>query len=100
MFPMLLYFNAHAKIRVSIELALSGCMAEARSILRDGIEFVAHAHSMLSDPTLQRVWLSKNEEEEAFKDAFERHKKDEIFKGLDELHMSWVSCRRQGPTRL
>ena len=27
MFPRLLYFNAHAKMRVSIELAFSGCMA-------------------------------------------------------------------------
>src|SRR5260370_3815715 len=53
MFPLLLYFNAHAKIRVSMELALSGCLAEARSILRDAIEFVAHAHHMLTDPALQ-----------------------------------------------
>ncbi len=53
MFPLLLYFNAHAKIRVSMELALSGCLAEARSILRDAIEFVAHAHHMLGDPALQ-----------------------------------------------
>ncbi len=30
MFPLLLYFNAHAKIRVSIELGFSGCLAEAR----------------------------------------------------------------------
>jgi hypothetical protein len=42
MFPMFLYFNAHAKISVSIELAFSGCMAEARSMMRDAIEFVAH----------------------------------------------------------
>lgn len=49
MFPLLLYFNAHAKMRVAIELALSGCLAEARSILRDGIEFVAHAHAMCND---------------------------------------------------
>lgn len=49
MSPLILYFNAHAKIRVSMELALSGCLAEARSILRDAIEFVAHAHHMLSD---------------------------------------------------
>lgn len=88
-FPLILYFNSHAKIRVSIELALSGCLAEARSILRDAIEFVAHAHSMIEDPSLQEVWLSKNEEEEAFTEAFERRKKEGLFKGLEELHAKW-----------
>src|SRR3990170_9059758 len=56
-FPLLLYINAHAKVRISIELGFSGCMAEARSILRDAVEFVAHAHAMLADPELQKVWL-------------------------------------------
>jgi hypothetical protein len=88
-FPLMLFINAHAKIRVSIELAFCGCMAEARSILRDAVEFVAHAHAMLSDPDLQRVWLSKNEEKEAFEAAFERHKKKGVFKGLEELHEVW-----------
>jgi hypothetical protein len=89
MFPLLLYINAHAKIRVAMELAFAGCLAEARSILRDAVEFVAHAHAMVGDPELQKVWLSKNDDKaalEAFKDAFERHKKDGLFKGLDELH--------------
>jgi hypothetical protein len=44
LFPLMLYINAHAKMRISIELALSGCMSEARSIMRDAIEFVALAH--------------------------------------------------------
>jgi hypothetical protein len=81
--------NAHAKIRVGIELALSGCLAEARSILRDGVEFVAHAHRMLTDAQLQVAWIGKNDDEEAFKNAFERHKKQGLFKGLDELHRTW-----------
>ena len=34
-FPLLLFSNARVKIRNSIELALPGCLAEARSILRD-----------------------------------------------------------------
>jgi hypothetical protein len=50
MFPLILFFNAHAKVRISIELALSGCLSEARSILRGAVEFVAHAHRLLSDP--------------------------------------------------
>jgi hypothetical protein len=91
MFPLLLFINAHAKIRVSIELGFSGCMAEARSILRDAIEFVAHAHRMLDDPELQKTWLSKNDGKaalEVFKHAFEGHKKKGLFKGLDELYQT------------
>jgi len=98
-FPLLLYFNAHAKIRVSIELSLSGCMAEARSILRDSIEFVAHAHTMINDTELQEIWLSKNDGKaalESFKNAFERHKKEGVFKGLDELHETWGQLSERG----
>jgi hypothetical protein len=67
-------------------------MAEARSIMRDAIEFVAHAHAMMGDQQLQKTWLSKGDDTaalEAFKDAFERNKKAGIFKGLDELRVSW-----------
>jgi len=99
MFPLLLYFNAHAKIRVSIELAFSGCMAEARSILRDAIEFVAHAHTMMGDAELQKIWLSKGDDEaalEAFKDAYERNKKEGVFKGLPELHRVWGQLSETG----
>jgi hypothetical protein len=95
-FPLMLYINAHAKIRVSIELALSGCLAEARSILRDAIEFVAHAHAMTSDPELQTVWVKKNEEQKAFTDAFERSKKHGVFKGLEELHRTWGQLSETG----
>lgn len=94
--PLMLYINAHAKIRVGMELAFSGCLAEARSILRDAVEFVAHAHHMLGDPDLQVTWLSRNEEAEAFKDAFERYKKAGIFNGLDELHRTWSELSETG----
>jgi hypothetical protein len=96
LFPLMLYINAHAKIRVSIELALSGCLAEARSILRDGIEFVAHAHTMLNRPELQAVWLSKNDEQKAFSTAFEHNKKIGVFRGLDELHRTWGQLSETG----
>lgn len=99
MFPLILFLNAHAKIRISIELGFSGCMAEARSILRDAVEFVAHAHRMLGDPELQKTWLSKNDGKaalEAFKDAFEHHKKEGLFKGLDELHETWGQLSETG----
>lgn len=96
LFPLILYINAHAKIRISIELALSGCMAEARSIMRDAVEFVAHAHAMIVDPGLQTVWISKDDEQEAFSKAFEQHKKQGIFKGLDELHRTWGQLSETG----
>ena len=99
MFPLLLYFNAHAKMRVALELAFSGCLAEARSILRDAIEFVAHAHAMCADAALQKVWLEKNDGKaalEAFKDAFERHKTTGLFNGLPELHKTWGELSETG----
>src|SRR6266478_3246392 len=66
-FLIMLYINAHAKIRISMELGFTGCMSEARSLLRDAVEFVAHAHHMLKDPELQKIWLSKHNDEDAFK---------------------------------
>jgi hypothetical protein len=96
MFPLALYLNAHAKIRVAIELAFSGCMAEARSILRDAIEFLAHSHAMIHKPELQKVWLSKNHDSDAFKNAFERDKQQGVFKGLDELYKKWGELSEMG----
>jgi hypothetical protein len=99
MFPLLLYFNAHAKIRIAMELAFAGCMAEARSILRDAIEFVAHAHSMVGDPELQKKWLSKNDDAaalKAFNKAFGEKKRKGVFKGLDELHKAWGDLSENG----
>jgi len=58
-FPIIVYIKAHAKVRIAIELAFTGCLPEARSIMRDAVEFVAHAHHMLKDPALQVVWLNK-----------------------------------------
>jgi hypothetical protein len=96
LFPLFIYFEAHVKIRASMELALSVCMPEARSILRDGIEFVAHAHHMLKDPELQKTWLSKNEAADAFTAAFEANKKTGLFNGLEELHKRWGELSETG----
>jgi hypothetical protein len=83
-------------MRVSIELAFSGCMAEARSILRDAVEFVAHGYAMLEDTELQKVWLSKNDEAKAFEVAFQHHKRVGVFKGLEELHDAWRQLSETG----
>ena len=61
MFPAVLYMNAHAKLRISMELAFSNCMPEARSILRDAVETVAYAHHMLRDPANQLIWMNRSE---------------------------------------
>lgn len=95
-FPLVLFYNAHSKIRVSIELALSGCLGEARSILRDGVESIAHAHRMITDPKLQEVWLTKDEDGKAFREAFDRHKREGLFKGLDELYRTWGELSETG----
>lgn len=92
MFPLILFMNAHSKIRVAFELGLSCCMGEARAVLRDGIESATHGRLIARDPGLVRVWLEKDEgkaQGEAFKDAFERNKKAKLFHGLDELHHFW-----------
>jgi hypothetical protein len=64
-FPITVYMNAHLKIRVAIELAFSGSLPEARSIVRDAVEFAAHAHHMLKDPAFQEVWLNKLDDPDA-----------------------------------
>jgi hypothetical protein len=92
MFPLALFFNAHAKIRISIELAFARCMEEARSILRDAIETAVYAHHMHDDPELQKIWLSKDDGPKAakeFTEAFEKDKKKRSFKGLPELYDRW-----------
>lgn len=92
MIPLTLYFNSHAKIRISMELAFSRCMEEAHSILRDAIETAVFAHYMHGDPKLQNVWLSKDggpREAAEFKEAFEKDKKNRAFKGQPELYEQW-----------
>jgi hypothetical protein len=97
-FPLALYLNVHAKLRIAVELAFTGCLQEARSLLRDAIEFVAHAHHMLKDQILQTVWLNKNPagEDQAFKDAYERNKKKGLFNGLGELHEKFGQLSETG----
>ena len=54
---------------------------------------------MISDPELQKTWLSKkdgNAALEEFKNAFERQKKAGVFKGLDELHKTWGEFSETG----
>jgi len=98
-FPLLLYINAHNKIRLALELGFSACTTEAISIMRDAIESAVHAHTMLLNPDLLKVWLEKDGDKvqrKAFKDAFEDAKKERLFGGLDELHGLWRTFSEMG----
>lgn len=92
MFPGILFRSAHAKFRIALELGFSCCLGEAWDVLRSGIESVVHAHKMVREPALLRVWPDKDrgdQQAKAFKDAFERNKKSSLFPphdGLDKLH--------------
>ena len=65
-FPITVYMNAHLKVRIAIELAFAGTLPEARSIMRDAVEYAAHAHHMLKDPALQELWLNKLDDQKAW----------------------------------
>jgi hypothetical protein len=95
-FPIIVYINAHAKVRIAIELAFTGCLPEARSIMRDAVEFVAHAHHMLKDPALQLVWLNKLDDKEAWSKEFWHSKATGLFAGLDELYEVWGKLSEMG----
>jgi hypothetical protein len=99
MVPLTLFFNAHAKIRVAVELAFSRCMEEARSILRDAVETAMFAHYMHADPDLQKIWLSKDDgkqAKDAFTQAFEKNKKTKLFNGQRELYTAWGRLSETG----
>ena len=48
--PKLIFASAHARFLTAIELGFSCCIGDAYSVLRDGIESVAHAHRIFKDP--------------------------------------------------
>jgi hypothetical protein len=94
--PMMLFMTAHAKMRVALELAFSGCMSEARSILRDGIEYVAHAHRLHLDPELQELWHSKEQRTKEWEVEFWQNKRIGLFAGLDDLYGRWKNYSEVG----
>lgn len=92
MLPMILFMNAHQKMRIAFELGCSACLGEAHSILRDAIESTAHGHRLASDPQLIKPWIEKNDGEDAkkaFGEQFEQYKATRLFDGLPELYELW-----------
>jgi hypothetical protein len=96
--PVALYINAHAKMRVSIELAFSQCIQEARSVLRDAVECVAHAHHMLRSPANLNAWLERDKPGglKVFKETFEKNKKKVLFQGLEDLYEKYGQLSEAG----
>jgi hypothetical protein len=86
--PRAFYINAHAKIRIAMELAFQGCMQECRSVLRDSVEWTAYAHYMMTDPDLQKIWWEQDDPagKALFHEKFVHKKKFTVFAGQDDLH--------------
>jgi hypothetical protein len=90
--PKLIFSAAHARFLTAIELGFSCCIGDAYSVIRDGIEAVAHAHKIFSEPATASAWSDKHKgkvEEAAYKKIFEEKKKVNLFPdkhGLRQLH--------------
>ena len=93
--PLLLLVRAHSQYRFAMELAFSTAVAEAGSLLRQGIEAVAFAHKLYREPELVPVWLSADDskaQKMAFAKAFVENRRANLFSGskaLEELHVHW-----------
>jgi hypothetical protein len=90
-FALLLFMNAHAKMRIAMELGMSTCLMEAHSIVRDAIESCAHGYRV-QDPVLLKIWLMRDDgpaEKKAYQREFWDNKKAGLFKGLDQLYGLW-----------
>jgi hypothetical protein len=91
--PKLIFASAHARFLTAIELGFSCCIGDAHSVLRDGIEAVAHAHRIFKDPAAAVAWTDKYKgkaQETAYKNIFEKSKKVNLFPAnvpsLNKLH--------------
>jgi hypothetical protein len=92
--PKLIFASAHGRFLTAIELGFCACIGDAYSVLRDGIEAVAHAHKILKEPTTAgKAWLEKHQgktQKAAYNKFFEEKKKQNLFPadvpGLNELH--------------
>lgn len=92
--PKLIFAAAHGRFLTAIELGFSSCIGDAYSVLRDGIEAVAHAHKILKEPTTAgAAWTEKHQgktQKAAYNKHFEENKKSNLFPvgvpGLSQLH--------------
>lgn len=97
--PAMLFRDAHARFRVSVELAFSCCLNEAVNALRFAIEAVYHACKLLKDPnTIEtaKIWLESANDDVASRRAFGQffdEAKRESFEecNLADLYKYWRS---------
>src|SRR5258707_15861886 len=59
--PKIIFMSAHARFLTAIELGYSCCIGDAYSVLRDGIESVAHAYRIFKDPGAAAAWIAKHQ---------------------------------------
>jgi hypothetical protein len=92
--PKLIFSSAHGRFLTAIELGFSCCIGDSYSVLRDGIEAVAHAHKILKEPATAGVaWSEKHKgksKKAAYNKIFDQNKKDNLYPanvpGLRQLH--------------
>jgi len=92
--PKIIFMSAHARFLNAIELGYSCCIGDAYSVLRDGIEAVAHAHKIFKEPrTAGAAWSEKHQgktQKGVYNEIFEEKKKDNLFPddvpGMRQLH--------------
>jgi len=80
--PKTIFSSAHVRFLTAIELGFSCCIGDAYSVLRDGIEAVAHAHRIYRDPASAVAWTDKHKGEaelQAHDRIFKWDKKKNLF---------------------
>lgn len=97
--PLSLFIFSFHRIRIGFELAFTGFVNESADIMRGAIECGAQAQRISSNPQLAEVWLNKDQGKDqlkAYRDVFERQKKDRLFVGQTELHHYWAQFSEWG----
>ena len=97
--PAQMLILSHGRLRIAGELAFSGCVGDAWSIIRASIELAVHARRILSKPELAKVWLNREDgdaEKKAFKKEFWYEKKERAFAGMSRLLEYWQICSEWG----
>jgi len=84
------------------DLGFSCCIGDAYSLLRDGIEFTAHAHKIFNEPVVTKAWAEKMQgktQTGAYDKNFTHNKKKNLFPdkfGLKQLHMYYAKLSEIG----
>lgn len=103
MLAHLLFIKSHQSIRVAAEVGFATHFTQAWDLTRAAIESAAVAHKLHREPQLAEVWLRKDDgrpQMQAFKDAFERDKKNNLFPDrfafLAQLHILYSQFSEWG----